>query len=166
MKGKMATIIAGTLLAIASASLPASAGVSNTTNGQHSTGGQQSTLLSTPKGNTVKGEQSTIAKPSTNQTNKWHLDKNGVTFNQLTPVEQQNFEKFQNAINNQGLSPKQAAQKVTNAKFTKVKGTKNQYSMRLSEKTRATFLVNNKDHSVKLVKVGGQKQQMKTSAYR
>lgn len=164
MKGKMAAIIAGTLLAITTgASLPASATVSNT-NSQHSMGGQQSTLPLTTKGNTVSG-QSTIATPSNNKTNKWHLEQKGATLNQLTPVEQQNFNKFQNAIN-QGLSPKQAAQKVTNAKFTKVKGTKNQYSMHLSEKASATFLVNNKNHVVNLLQVGGHTQQMKTSAHR
>lgn len=161
MKRKIAAIFAGTMLVIPAA-MPASATVLSAN--AHLTGGQQSTLLLAQKGNT-EGGQSTIAKPSNNKTNKWQLDKKGAKLNQLTPVEQQNLEKFQNALS-QGLSPQQAAQKVPNAKFTKVKGTQNQYQMHLSEKARATFLVNDKGRVVTLLQVGSQTPQIKTNTLR
>ncbi|URD53705.1 hypothetical protein [Chroococcidiopsis sp. CCNUC1] len=162
MKPKMTALVAGAMLAI-TAAMPASASVSNT-NGQALTGEQQSRLLLAEKGNT-KGGQSTIVTPQNNKTNKWQLDKKSAKLNQLTSVEKQNLEKFQNALN-QGLSPQQAAQKVPNAKYTRVKGTQNQYQMRLSEKARATFLVNNKNHSVELLQVSDYTRQMKTNTHR
>lgn len=73
MKRQMTALIAGTMLAITDASLPASATVLNLNN-QDLTGGQQSTQLLAAKGgnskgkeNTVKGGHSTGKSPSNKQ---------------------------------------------------------------------------------------------------
>ncbi|MBR8834405.1 MAG: hypothetical protein DSM106950_10315 [Stigonema ocellatum SAG 48.90 = DSM 106950] len=59
MKGKLSAIIAGTMLAVTGATLPASAIVSSTI-GQQQIGVQQETLLLAAKDNTVKGGHSKI----------------------------------------------------------------------------------------------------------
>ena len=50
---------------------------------------------------------------------KWTLDKNKgkATYGQFTPAEQAKFDIFQNAIANEGLSPKDAAAKMGGADF-------------------------------------------------
>jgi hypothetical protein len=66
MKSKIAIILAGTMLALTGATLPASAAVLNT-NGQHLTSQKQSTLLLAKKKgkeNAVKGGHSTGKSPS------------------------------------------------------------------------------------------------------
>ncbi len=69
MKGKLTAIIAGTMLAVTGATLPASAIVSSTI-GQQQIGVQQETVLLAVKGNTVKegntvkGGHSTGKSPS------------------------------------------------------------------------------------------------------
>ena len=86
---------------------------------------------------------------------RWTLDKAGATFKQLTPAEQRNFDTFQNAIAKEGLSPKDAASRIGGANYKRLQGTKDQYEIRLSKGTRATFLVNDKNHVVKILEVGG-----------
>jgi hypothetical protein len=70
------------------------------------------------------------------------LDKKGAKFKQLTPAEQAKFDIFQNAIANNGLSPRQAADEMGGADYKKLQG--NQYQIRLSEGNRATFLIQDK----------------------
>lgn len=63
MKGKLTTIIVGTMLAVTGATLPVSATVANTI-GQQEISGQQQTLLLATKGNSVKGGHTTGKSPS------------------------------------------------------------------------------------------------------
>ena len=156
MKGKIAVIMIGAVLATTSAMLPASATVSNTC-GQHLTEGQQQTHH-TPKPETgtrtpAKSTPSTRHQ-SLNHQHKWRLDKKGAKFNHLSVTEHKKFDTFQNAVH-KGLSPKEAAEKVGDSKYTKLKGTKDQFEIRLSEKTRVTFRVDGHNRVVKILEVGG-----------
>lgn len=86
---------------------------------------------------------------------KWTLDKSRATFKNLTPAEQAKFDIFQNAIANEGMSPKDAAAKMRDADYKLLQGTKNQYQIRLSQHNRATFIVDNANHKVTILQVGG-----------
>jgi Spy/CpxP family protein refolding chaperone len=131
MKIKTTAMIVGAMLAITSATLPA---------------------FAQTKVNVQSPANSAVTK-TTNLNTKWRLDETGAKVYKLTQEEQQNFDKFKNAIN-QGLSPKAAAQKISNARFARVKGLKNQYVIRLSKNTPVIFQVNPKDQLVKIRQVG------------
>jgi Spy/CpxP family protein refolding chaperone len=95
MKIKTTAMIVGAMLAITSATLPA---------------------FAQTKVNVQSPANSAVTK-TTNLNTKWRLDETGAKVYKLTQEEQQNFDKFKNAIN-QGLSPKAAAQKISNGKRT------------------------------------------------
>jgi mRNA-degrading endonuclease RelE of RelBE toxin-antitoxin system len=84
---------------------------------------------------------------------EWRLDKTGAKFRELTKVEQAKFDIFQNAIANRGLSPKDAAAEVGDSNYKRLQG--NQYQIRLSQSNRVTFLVDDQNHVVKILQVGG-----------
>jgi hypothetical protein len=86
---------------------------------------------------------------------KWTLDKSRARFGQLTPAEQAKFDIFQNAIANEGMSPKNAAERMGDAHYKLLKGTRDQYQIRLSQQNRATFIVDNAHHKVTILQVGG-----------
>lgn len=169
MKLKITAIVVGTMLAVSNV-IPATATVSKA-NGQakNNTGTKVSTQKTKPHHNKshpsfkkpvpanlpkLNAQAKNSAVVNTSKTATWRLDKSSAKFYTLTQVEQQNFDKFQNAIN-QGLSPVYAAQRVEDAKYAKVKGTSNQYQIHLSPEARVTFLVNDKDHVVQILQVGG-----------
>ncbi|GEM_PF-2063546 len=102
-----------------------------------------------------RNASSTIANTKIIALVRWTLDKKGASFKQLTPAEQRNFDTFQNAIANEGLSPKDAASRIGGANYKKLQGTKDQYEIRLSKGTRATFRVDDNNHVVKILEVGG-----------
>ncbi|MEH1840034.1 MAG: mannan-binding lectin [Nostoc sp.] len=83
----------------------------------------------------------------------WDLDKKGAVFNHLNDAEQRKFDTFQNAINNRGLSAKDAAHEIGDSDYKKLQG--NQYQIRLSRNNRVTFLVEDDTHIVKILIVGG-----------
>ena len=86
---------------------------------------------------------------------KWKLDKSKAKFAQLTPVEQTKFDTFQNAIAKEGMSPKDAAAKIGDADFKVLNQKTGQYQIRLSKANRVTFLIDNTNHTVKILQVGG-----------
>jgi hypothetical protein len=63
----------------------------------------------------------------------WTIDKSKATFSTVTKSEQEKWDTFQNAIQNQGMHPKEAAELIGDSKYTKLKGTDNQYEIRLSQ---------------------------------
>jgi len=83
----------------------------------------------------------------------WNLDKSRARFGHLTRVEQEKFDIFQNAIHNEGVSPKEAADRMGDADYKRLQG--DQYQIRLSQRNRATFLVDNVHHIVTILQVGG-----------
>jgi hypothetical protein len=85
----------------------------------------------------------------------WTLDKSKAKFGQLTQAEQAQFDIFQNAIANQRMSPKDAAAKMGDADFKVLNKATGQYQIRLSQKNRATFIVDNANHKVTILQVGG-----------
>ena len=86
---------------------------------------------------------------------RWKLDKSRATFTQLTNPEQKNFDIFQNAIASQGMSARDAAAKIRSADFKVLNKKTGQYQIRLSQANRATFLIDNTTHTVKILQVGG-----------
>lgn len=85
----------------------------------------------------------------------WGLDKAGATFRHLQPAEQARFDTFQNAIANEGLHPRDAADRTGDTNYKRLRGTRDQYEIRLSQHTRATFRVLDDSHTVKILEVGG-----------
>lgn len=84
----------------------------------------------------------------------WTLDKNNVIPNRpLTAAEQGNLNTFMNSVR-QGNHPKVAAGSF-DGKYTKLAGTTNQYEIRLSQKNRAIFIVDDANQTVKILQVGG-----------
>jgi len=87
---------------------------------------------------------------------KWKLDKTKAKLGYLTPAEKTKFDVFQDAIANQGMSPKDAAKKISNAKYELVNQKSHQYQISLGKHKLATFFVDNANHKVTISQVGGQ----------
>ncbi|WP_459246671.1 hypothetical protein [Streptomyces youssoufiensis] len=84
---------------------------------------------------------------------RWTLDKKGAKFKDLTKSEEAAFDAFQNAIHNEGKHPREAAKEARDANYKKLQG--DQYQIRLSGGSRATFLVQEATMTVKVLQVGG-----------
>jgi hypothetical protein len=84
----------------------------------------------------------------------WTLNKNGVTPRvSLTGSEQSNLNTFMNAVR-AGKEPSAAAA-AWDSKYSKLRGTKNQFEIRLSQGCRATFTVDANTQRVTMLQVGG-----------
>jgi RHS repeat-associated protein len=102
---------------------------------------------------------------------RWSIDKTEVSFKKsgLTTTEQEKWDRFQNAIHNDGAHYADAARQAgdTNLKSlakasmpSDVDGTLTytevlQYQIRLSKKARATFWVDESTKTVNVIRVGG-----------
>ncbi|VVQ14796.1 hypothetical protein PS918_05774 [Pseudomonas fluorescens] len=88
------------------------------------------------------------------QSPSWTYSKKGATFkNGLTESEQTTFDTFQNLIKNQGLSPADAAKMAGDSNYKQLDNRFNIYQIRLSQKNRVLFEIN--DLNVKVRQVGG-----------
>lgn len=86
---------------------------------------------------------------------RWDLDKNQVTPKvRLTRAEQDNLNTFMNAIRLSGITPKDAASEW-DSDYKKLRGTQDQYEIRLSQSNRATFSVDYDRKMVTMLAVGG-----------
>ncbi len=85
----------------------------------------------------------------------WTIDKSRATYLQLTNSEQAKWDAFQNAIQNEGTDPKTEAEQAGDTNYKKLAGAQNQYEIRLSKGTRATFLVDSQAQVVTVLQVGG-----------
>ncbi len=160
MKGQMAAIMAGVVLAMSATTLPASANGSPTST-QPRSGGEQQTQVSPKTGAQV-------------QQQKWSIDEKGVNVSQLTPSEQTKYQQFKVGIE-QGFSPLQAAKKVGITKVTKLNSTNKQYQkstngqyqirLSLSKKASATLLVDGQSQIVKVLQVGSNVGSVQTSSH-
>ena len=84
----------------------------------------------------------------------WTLNKNGVRPQRvLTGAEQSNLNVFMNAVR-AGAEPSAAAASW-DSKYTKLRGTRDQFEIRLSQGCRATFTVNTNTQTVTMLQVGG-----------
>ncbi len=84
----------------------------------------------------------------------WKFDKSKATFLQLTNAEQGNWDCFQNNVND-GEHPRTAAERCGGMNYKLFQGTVNQYEIRLSQGTRASFLVIDETETVEVLQVGG-----------
>ncbi|MFT0520902.1 RHS repeat-associated core domain-containing protein [Pseudomonas faucium] len=96
---------------------------------------------------------SSSSSPNGNEV--WKLNKSGVRWDVrgLTKVEQDNFDKFQNAIHNEGLPPWKAVLGLGGADYKVFDKSLNIYQFRLSHSQRVHFLVQEK--TVIIRQVGG-----------
>ncbi|MEG4964057.1 MULTISPECIES: hypothetical protein [unclassified Microcoleus] len=86
----------------------------------------------------------------------WTFDKSRMEFvGQLTNAEQNRFDIFQNEIQNDGANPRDAAQMAGDTNYRKLQGTQNQFEIRLSQATRATFFVDDANQVVTMSQIGG-----------
>ena len=83
----------------------------------------------------------------------WTLDKSRADYRDLQKAEQEKFDVFQDAIHNEGLHPREAAQRAGETKYEQLQG--DQYQIRLGGKNRATFRVDNQNEVVTILQVGG-----------
>lgn len=84
----------------------------------------------------------------------WTLDKSRANFvSDLNATEQGVFDRFQNAIANDGLHPKLAAEQAGNTDYKNLQG--DQFQIRLSGQKRATFLVDKTTEVCTILDVGG-----------
>jgi mRNA-degrading endonuclease RelE of RelBE toxin-antitoxin system len=84
----------------------------------------------------------------------WTIDKSKADYKVLTNAEQNKFDAFQNAIQNNQMSPKDAAESTgPGADYKCLQG--DQYQIRLSQGNRATFTVDNDARTVTILQVGG-----------
>ena len=84
----------------------------------------------------------------------WTLDKSRAKFiSDLTKSEQDVFDRFQDAIANEGIHPKQAADQAGDTNYKNLQG--DQFQIRLSGDKRATFLVDKDAEVCTILQVGG-----------
>jgi mRNA-degrading endonuclease RelE of RelBE toxin-antitoxin system len=84
---------------------------------------------------------------------EWTLVKKRAKFIPLTAAEQNRYDVFQNAIANKGHHPQEAARLAGDTDYKKLQG--NQYEIRLSQRNRVTFTVDDKNHVVTILQAGG-----------
>jgi len=85
----------------------------------------------------------------------WTLNKEKAVFVEMTKSEQDKFDQFQNAINNDGLHPREAAEQIGDAEYENLGGSR--FSIRLSRGARAYFDVDDDNEVVTIVRVGDHK---------
>ncbi|MEL6457518.1 MAG: hypothetical protein AAFQ91_04610 [Cyanobacteria bacterium J06621_15] len=90
-----------------------------------------------------------------NQTIRWKLDKSEVKIGKLTPLEKIKLHRFQNVIEKQGISPKDAALKIGDTSFKLMKSHAGTYQLSLSQYNRVFFTIDYDNHTVKILQVGG-----------
>jgi hypothetical protein len=84
----------------------------------------------------------------------WTLDKSGVSWDvELTQAEQSKFDIFQNAIANDNLSPRDAAQRAGDTNFKRLSD--GSYQIRLSQRARVKMYIDWGAEHVRIVQVGG-----------
>jgi hypothetical protein len=84
----------------------------------------------------------------------WTLDKSRARFvSDLNRTEQGLFDRFQNAIANEGLHPKTAADQAGDTDYKNLQG--DQFQIRLSGDKRATFTVDKNAEVCTILEVGG-----------
>jgi outer membrane protein TolC len=86
----------------------------------------------------------------------WIIDKSNASYSisVLTPAAQAKFDLFQNAIQQQGLHPKQAADTLGASDYKNLSGT-NLFQIRLDGFNRVTFELDAATQTVNIVQVGG-----------
>ncbi len=86
----------------------------------------------------------------------WRIDKSRAQFGYLTNAEQNKFDAFQDALHT-GLAshPKEAARIAGDTDYKMLSGGSNQYQIRLSQGTRATFRIHETEQRVEIMQVGG-----------
>jgi len=86
----------------------------------------------------------------------WTYDKSNMEFvGQLTNSEQDKFDLFQNKIEKDGVHPRDAAREAGSTNYIQLQGTQNQFEIRLSQRTRATFFVHDQTQVVEMSQIGG-----------
>ena len=96
------------------------------------------------------------SKVSEENVTKWKLIKpepNSRKVKQLSSSARDNYEAFTDAIDKENLHPKLAADRIGDANYSKLRGTQNQFEVRIGGKDRVTFLL--RQHSVEILQVGG-----------
>lgn len=84
----------------------------------------------------------------------WTIDDDNAEWENLNTSEENKYNSFRNAVAN-GAHPKNAAEEARATPYKKLKGSNNQYQIRLSRGNRATFTVNEGTESVTVHQVGG-----------
>lgn len=84
----------------------------------------------------------------------WSIDVTNAKFGELNTTEQANWNCFVAQVT-AGNHPKTASEQCGDMKYTLLKGTKNQFEIRLSGGERATFIVNKDTETVEVLQVGG-----------
>ena len=126
------------------------------------TGTLASPVLASPQKMVTQNADPTVVNQNQNTdssrnatTVKWKLDMSKAKFHHLTSAEKVKFETFQNAIANQGMSPKDAAAKIGSTDFKLLNKKTGQYQIRLSKAHRVSFLIDQANQTVKVLQVGG-----------
>lgn len=84
----------------------------------------------------------------------WTLNKSKAKFSdELTESDQAKWDTFQNLVHSKHMHPKDAAKSARCDDYKVLSGT--QYQVRLSQKQRATFTVDEKTETVTVLQVGG-----------
>ena len=99
-------------------------------------------------------QASSDTSASTDLDDIWKLDKSRATYKELTPAEQYVFDEFQNAIKNEGKSPRDAAEMAGASDYKRMKDKKvNRFQIRLSQGQRVSFEIEGKNVIIR--QVGG-----------
>jgi RHS repeat-associated protein len=121
--------------------------------------GASSPLTSSPvsagSSKRYSSQASSDSSASTDFHDIWKLDKSKAKYDkELTPAEQAVFDKFQNAINNEGKSPGDAAVMAGDSNYKRLQHTKvNRFQIRLSRGQRVSFEIEGKNVIIR--EVGG-----------
>jgi hypothetical protein len=83
----------------------------------------------------------------------WRLEKTHTRFNKITPSVQEKYDAFQNAIHNQGMHPREAAQEARCDGYEQLSG--GLWSVRLAGGDRCYFRLHEGSSTVEIVEVGG-----------
>ncbi|EJM60157.1 RHS repeat domain-containing protein [Pseudomonas sp. GM48] len=73
----------------------------------------------------------------------------------LSDSAMEQYDVFRKGVADEGLSPVQASQKMGDPKYTLLEKKLNRFEVRISGKDRVTFLVDETDHIVEILQVGG-----------
>ncbi|MFK0090990.1 RHS repeat-associated core domain-containing protein [Pseudomonas sp. NPDC090592] len=108
-----------------------------------------------PLSERYSSQSSVFSSTSSGQDLGWTLDKSNVNFKEfvLTKAEQKSFDSFQNAIHNDGVSPRDAAKRMGDANYKLLQKKTNLYQIRLSGGKRVTFTIEDKRAIIR--QVGG-----------
>jgi hypothetical protein len=84
----------------------------------------------------------------------WTIKGKVKVVQQLTPAEDKKWDTFVAELG-KGKAPIDAAKAIGDVKYTKLKGSSNQFEIRLSGGRRATFVVDEGAKQISQVQVGG-----------